>query len=372
MDSGSAPEIKDYFSDLELPSVQDMSLQLEKLVQQGTLSPEQAQAMLVERSAMEDVSQDSGTRQAQMDALLGLQDITSSGGLTSLDKSRLNQIQSDEQARERGSREAIMSGAQERGMGSSGMNILAQLQNAQDSATRQSTRDLDVAGMAQDRALQALMQQGQLAGNIGQQQFSQDASKAGAQDAIAQFNAANRQNVNFANTLANNQAQGANLAMKQDIANQNVGTRNQQQIHNKSLIQQNYENELKKRQGQAGIASQNASNAFAESQGAANANNQMIGTGITAAGYAFGGPAGGMAANTAVRSQGKANGGLIEGEPADYDNMMTPTMSGEFVVRKEDVPDFLKKAHTDDDGEFDAAGFLDSITGHKYNYKGKK
>lgn len=357
MDSGSAPEIKDYFSDLELPSAQEMSLQLERLVQQGSLSPEQAQAMMQERSAMENVQSDAGSKQAQMDALLGLQDITSSGGMTAQDKARMQQIQNQENSASRGAREAIMQNAQARGMGGSGMDIMAQLQNQQDSATRASNRGTEVAGMAQERALQALMQQGQLGGQINQQQFGQDSARAQAQDAISKFNAQNKQSVNLANTQANNQAQAGNLANKQNIANQNVGLSNQQQMHNKALIQQNYENELKKRQGQAGIGSQNASNQFAESQGAANANNQMVGALIGAGGAYL----------------GKKEGGLVLGEPSEGDSVPHLLQPGEFVVKKDDTADFLKKAHTDDDGEFDAASFLDSITGHKYGYsKGKK
>jgi hypothetical protein len=74
--------------------------------------------------------------------------------------------------------------------------------------------------------------------------------------------------------------------MKQDIANQNVNTRNQQQTHNKNLAQQQFENELKKRQGQAGISSANAAAAGQDSWGRANANNQFTG-GLLSAGGAY-------------------------------------------------------------------------------------
>ena len=108
MQSGSTPDIKDYYSDLTTPNPADMQLQLEELVQQGTLSPQQAQAILLERSAMEDVTQDASTRQAQMEALAQLQDITSSGGLTATDRSKLNQIFSEQDTKNRGAREAIL------------------------------------------------------------------------------------------------------------------------------------------------------------------------------------------------------------------------------------------------------------------------
>jgi len=54
---------------------------------------------------------------------------------------------------------------------------------------------LDVSAQAQSRALQALMQGGQLGGQIRQQDFGEQSEKAQAQDAINRFNTANRQQV---------------------------------------------------------------------------------------------------------------------------------------------------------------------------------
>lgn len=366
MQSGSTPNVDDYFSGLQNPNIDDMQLQLQKLVQQGVLDPAQAQAYLVEQSEMSGVSQDPATRQAQMEALQGLQDITSSGGLTAIDKAKLGQIGTEEATRSRGAREAILQNAQARGLGGSGIELMSQMQNQQEAAGRTSQRDMDVAAMAQQRALDALMNQGALSSQIGSQQFSQDAQRAQAADAIAKFNAANQQSNSQYNTSALNQAQAANLAAKQSIANANAATSNQQQQYNKELIQKQFDNDIKKRSGQAGIATTNAQAQGANSQAEANANNALIGAGIGAAA----GPVGSYFGSKLTEP--KAKGGIIEGPNSNFDNMITPTMSGEFVVRKDDVPDFLKKAHTDEDGEFDAAAFLDSITGHKYNYKGKK
>lgn len=319
MQSGSTPQTPDYFKDLNTPNPADMQLQLEELVQQGSLSPEQAQAVLLNGTAMDNVNQDPATRQAQMDALAQLQDITSSGGLTATDKAKLNQIFSEEDTRSRGAREAILQNMEARGAGGSGASLLAQLQNSQDSANRASQRGMDVASLAEQRALDAIAQQGQLATTIGGQQFQQDASKAGAKDAIAQFNAQNQQQVGLTNTAANNDAAAKNLAAKQSIADSNTATRNQQQQYNKNLIQNNFENELKKRGGSTQVAQANAQAAGQNSQNQANATNQTIGTGLTAAAM---------------------------------------FMSDER--EKENIE------------EFDAGSFLDSLTPSKYNYKNKK
>jgi hypothetical protein len=165
---------------------------------------------------------------------------------------------------------------------------MSQMQNQQDAATRASERDLGVAGMAQQRALEALMQEGQLSGNIQNQKFNQQAQIAGANDAISKFNAQNSQNQINQNVAARNDAQAANIGAKQEIANANTGLRNQQQINNKSLLQQNYENQLKKAAGQTGVATTNAQNAGQDSQNLANANNQMLSTLVGVGSTAYG------------------------------------------------------------------------------------
>lgn len=288
MQSGKTPQTTDYFADLELPGVEEMELQLQQLVQQGVLSPEEAQAELTGRSEMDNISTDPMLKKAQMDALLGLQEISDGGGMTAMDKANLSRIQNEENMRARGQREAILQNAQARGMGGSGLELMSQMQNQQEAATRASQRDLDVAGMAQERALQALIQGGQMGGQMQAQDFNQQAQTAQANDAISKFNAQNKQNVNLTNVAARNAAQGTNLQNKQNIANQNVATNNQQQQYNKELLQKQYENELKKRSGSAGIAQTNASNAGQDSRDRANANNQMIGTAIGAGATMYG------------------------------------------------------------------------------------
>jgi len=370
MQSGETPWVQDYFGDLQSPDLSEMEIKLQQLVEQGVISPEEAATVTQGSSAMNGVTLDPNLKRQQMDALSGLTEISDSGGMTDMDRANLSRISNEENAAARGQREAIINNANARGMGGSGLELMSQMQNQQDSATRKSQRDLDVAGMAQERALQALMQGGELAGNISAQDFNQQAQVAGANDAISQFNAKNQQNQINMNTGARNDAQALNLGNKQRVADANVGLRNQEQMNNKNLKQTQFDNELRKRGGQSGVATQNAQIAGQNSQNAANMNNQVIGIGATAAGTYLGGPAGGYAAKRAT--EGKKNGGMVEGEPTPGDSVHEFLQPGEFVVRKEDVPDMLKKMHTDDDGEFDAAGFLDQITGHKYGYSKKK
>ena len=165
----------DPYANIQAPSLEDLQVQLEEQVLQGTLSPEMAQLYLQQASNMGGVNQSQETVDAQMAALAGLQDITANKGLTAADQANINKIQNQENTRARGAREAILQNAQARGAGGSGLELMAQLQNQQDSATRAAQRGTDVAAQAQQRALQALMSQGQLGSQIGAQQFSQDA-----------------------------------------------------------------------------------------------------------------------------------------------------------------------------------------------------
>lgn len=310
--ANAAQQGVDLFNNIKTPSTDKMKLQLDQMVQQGLISPEDAQVYIQSPSAMAGISTDPRLQQAQYDALSSLQDIGSSGGLTAMDKSKLAQIQRDEATQSRGARDAILQSMEARGAGGSGASLLAQLLNQQQSADRQSQRDLDVAGMAQQRALDALMNAGNLGGQMQSQSFNQQAQQAQAADAINRFNAANQNQIGLANTQARNQAQQQNLAEKQRIADTNVGLRNQQQQYNKELSQQNYENKLKKAAGQSGALGNQMQNYNQTAQGIQN----LIGTGITAA-----------------------------------------ALSDEN--EKEDIKDF------------DASQFLDSLTPHKYHYKNK-
>lgn len=314
----------DALASLSTPDIADMQLQLETLVQQGILTPEQAQVYAQDPSAMAGISTDPRLQAAQYDALASLQDISDSGGMTAADKANLSRIATDEATKSRGSREAILQNMEARGAGGSGASMLAQLQNSQDAASRQSQRDLDVAGMAQSRALQALQGAGSLGGQMQQTSFNQQAQQAGAQDAINQFNTQNRNQLGLANTQAKNQAAAQNLSEKQRIADAGVNTRNQQQANNKSLLQQDFENRYRKAGGQA-AALNNQANQFNQT---GQQTTKVIGELVSKAASAYAG----------------AGGGGVTDTPSDKN---------------------LKK----DIESFDASAFLDSITPSRYNYK---
>jgi hypothetical protein len=298
---------------LQLPSIGEMQVQLQEMVLQGQLTPEQAQAALVARSNLEDIALDPQFKQAQINALNKLQEI-GEGGFTLQDKANLERIKNELAAAERGQREAILQNAQARGVSGSGLELAQQMLAQQQASNRAAQQGLDVASMAQQRALQAILQGGQLGGQIRGQDFEEQARVAAAKDAIAQFNAQNQQQVNLANSAARQQANMYNLGLKQDVANANTNIRNQQQFYNKGLYQQDFENRYRKAGG-------------------------------VASGYSN------LASLNASQAQNRLNftGGLIE-------SASKASAASDRNVKKEIQ-------------EFDSSKFLDEITGYKYKYK---
>lgn len=271
------------FDELETPDINQMIIELDELVQQGVYSPEQAQAILQESSATANVETDPELMDAQYDALLKLREIADQGGLTATDRARLSEIRSQEGARARGMREALLTDAQARGMGGAGTTLASNLISAQGTSNREAQRGLDVAADAEQRALQALMGSADLGGRMQETSYNQQMRKAENQDAINQFNTGVRNQVGLTNTAANNEAQRINLDTRQRIADANVGIGNEEEAHNKGLKQLDFENKYKKAAGKAG-AYGGLSGAYGNA--GANATN-LWGTGIQA-GSTFG------------------------------------------------------------------------------------
>jgi hypothetical protein len=178
---------------------------------------EGADAATVDGTAFDDISSDPRLREDQMATLGALQELVDGGGMNAVDKANLARIQSQTGQADRGRREAILQNAAQRGMGGSGMELLAQLDSSQAATDRAAQEGLDVAGMAQQRALEAMMSKGQMAGSIRGQDFSEAAQRAAAMDAISRFNAGNTQQNNQFNASGAFGAQTFN-------ADKNLGT----------------------------------------------------------------------------------------------------------------------------------------------------
>jgi len=128
-------------------------------------------------------------REAQQQALGQLGKI-SEEGFTESDKAALNRIQREEENYNKSQQGALKRSFESRGMGGSGANLQAELQQGQQSANRLSDRGMDVAALGRQRALQAMSTRGQLAGEM----TSEDLGAQKMRDYANQFNASSLNN----------------------------------------------------------------------------------------------------------------------------------------------------------------------------------
>lgn len=284
--SGMLAQAEAELRNLRAPTAEELTYKLDNLVQRGVITPEQAKAYLVEHSAYEDIGTDPRLRDAQLGALSSLQEIGTEGGLTAMDRAKVEELASRTGQEERGAREAIVQHAAEQGRGGTPAELAALLANQQGAATRASQQGTDIAAMAQERALQALTQAGALGGQIRSQDFGEKSDVAAARDALAKFNAEHLQSTEAANVAARNAAQERNLAERQRIADTNVDTAGKNKEIAVNAKQTAYDNEMAKRTAIADAIYKRAQDARERSKEKSAFTGNIIGTaGTVGAGY---------------------------------------------------------------------------------------
>jgi hypothetical protein len=228
--------------------------------------------------------------QGQYQTLDQLDEITAGGGLSAIDKAQLAEIQAQQASVEKGTREAIKNKMAAQGLLGSGSDLASQLVAQQEGANRASSQGLGVAAGAQDRMLNAGLQRAGLSASMQGADFARQATQAGAQDAINQFNTSNT-----------NAARERNLNTRQNISGQNTQNRNQtSQMNTQNRNQATTYNVTQRPVQQYGMQTgqMNAVNAGVTGAGQAQAqqqqtqyaaNAQLTGAGLQALGSVAGG-----------------------------------------------------------------------------------
>lgn len=256
----------DEFGRLRPPTVEEMKYQLQSLVQQGVLTPEDAQVVMTNPTAYLDIEEDPSIRKAQLGSLAKLQGIVDAEGMDAQSKADVADIIRSLDTANKGSREAIIQNAAQRGVGGSGLELANRLTAGQEASSNASQQGLDAAAAAEQRALEAIMNTGQLSTNIRGQDYTKASDKAAAIDAINKFNTQNKQAVTLTNTAARNNAAATNLAAKQRIADANVLQTNEKAKYDAGLKQQEFENQAKIAAGKTGQLANMATNAREENK----------------------------------------------------------------------------------------------------------
>lgn len=211
---------------------------------------------------LKNISTDPTLRRDQMNALAELRE-TSQKGLSTVDRMSMDELVQDANASDKARRDTIMSQMEQRGNVDSGAHLANQLSSSQAANQQANQNAMMLAKQAQQNRMNALNSMASTASQIEAQDYGRQANAATAQDAIQKFNAQVRNNAG----QYNNQAQ-------QQLANQRAANANQQEIYNKGLQQQDYNNRLNRAQASIGMDTQNANNqaqgALTAGQGAAN------------------------------------------------------------------------------------------------------
>lgn len=240
-----------------IPSVEAQKIALENPEYVGDLVNE-----VMGPSAMEEISLDPQLRQNQMDVLAELQDLSQTGmGIqdrVALDEA-LQAAAGQDQSRQR----AIESQMAQQGLSDSGVNLAARLNSAQQANQMANQNARALAGQSQNARMAALNSLASQSGQLEQLDWGRGAQKASAADAIQQSNVALR-----------NQANQFNLQNKQALENQRAANTNTQEIQNKGLLQQDYQNRLNQAKAKIGMnadfGATQAQNTLTSGQGEAN------------------------------------------------------------------------------------------------------
>jgi hypothetical protein len=347
------------------PNLEDYITPFQQAVWLGQLTPEEYVATIQKDSEMKGIKIDPNLLQAQKEALSKLHEIATAGGLTAADRAQLNDIALEESAKARGARDAATNEFASRGMSGSGMEVLRRDTADQSAVSAASKRGTDVAALAQQRALQALMSSGQLAGSMRAQDFSEQSSTAQAQDAINRFNASATQSAAAANTAARNQAAADALNQRYNVQQANINQSNAENAARVAAAQQGFTNNVALATG--GQASNVALGKMLGDQAASDK---------TAAGAAYNklGQLIGTPSPTGPSSSGPSGWDSLAGKAVDYfkgGSAATNTADAESQAGGFYSDRGLKKDVTHLTPE-DITSILDELTGYKYRYKDPK
>lgn len=247
----SLKDAKGELSNINLPELQKYNPELYKQI--ITLNPELEQNVVLGPSATEGIALDPKYKQAQMQALQKMMDITSNNGQDAQFKADTARMQNDVNSNLQGNTSAIQQNMAMRGLSGGNSELVSKQLAAQSAANRQAQMGMDIQAQAQQRALQALMNQSNIGNQMSQTDFNQQNTRAQSQDAISKFNTQNLQNVNAANVQAKNDAQKYNAQTKQNIDNSNVDINNQSQQLNNDVRQKSFSNQMDLAKARSGI-----------------------------------------------------------------------------------------------------------------------
>lgn len=296
---------------LGVPPDLSSPLILQNFESAGLYTPEMEQDLndSVSESEVGKITEDSSLRDAQKSALTTMQQ-RAKVGLSAEDRAALNQVRQQVQQDSQAKQSQILQEMQARGQGGGGAELAARLTAGQAGADRASSASDTLMAQAQERALQALGQSANLAGEVRGQDFNVANTKASALDERNRFLAQNSISRQTRNVGAMNTAEQQNLANKQSIMSANT-----QQANAESLRQRNEQGAFFDRKAQ--LAGQKAAAQVGAAGQYANMGNQQAGM-FAGIGNAVGTGLGAIAQYQANKPSGVDAAGGTTQASADY------------------------------------------------------
>lgn len=281
------------YQSVQVPTSESMRVNgLPEETIQGTVTPEQISAVDQDPSAYNNISLDPEGKQAQRNALAAYQNIIDNGGSDAEAKLAMQNVVDDAQRQSQGAQGAIQQQAQATGNGGGDFALTQKAIAAQGASNNAATQGMQAAAIAQANRQKALESMATLGGNMDAADFSQKARAADAQDSINAVNQGYRNNANVGNVANNMESQKFNVTNAQDVNRNNTTAKQGNVYYNANLPQVQFNNELAKAGGMAGVNAQQASAANNAANNNAAFTGKLLGTAGTVGGAMLGGPAG--------------------------------------------------------------------------------
>lgn len=269
---------------VDVPTANDLQLSpLQQYYETGVLPTELMEAAQAGPSAFNSENLSKVPMSTMQQVLSRLDEIGAAGAnMTPQEQAAIAEAEANINRNVAGQRGAISADFAQRGVPQSLISAALQNQSAGQEAQAGYRNALDARAAAAANAQNALAAEGGLAGQMFEQQADQANTVAAANDALNQFNAANRQQGNLANQAARQSANIYNTTNKQNVANQNVGNENERQLNNQVTAKTTAAQlALQKAGGVAGVNQAQAAAHQAAGQQEAGVWGGLIGAGAT-------------------------------------------------------------------------------------------
>lgn len=223
----------------------------EKFKQAGLLTPEVEKQINLGASKIAKIADNENTKNAQLKALDQMQQ-RAKGGFTAEDKAAINQAKLEIANQNQAQQSQIIQSLAQRGMGGAGAELAARLGAQQQGSNLLSQQGMQLGADASRNALEAARMSGTFAGQIGQEQFERDLTRAEAEDAVNKFNIENAMGRQQRNIDRSNLAQEYNIKRQQYVSDLNVQQQNQEYLRQRDAERQRWLDSLGLAQAKAG------------------------------------------------------------------------------------------------------------------------